>query len=97
MMFEKNLSDLVVQILVDAGVKRAYGVPGDATDLILASIHKRKDIDFFLIRAFTIKQRYIYIRLVSINQLCIRAKQDKLSTLYNRKIISQIHHDIINA
>ena len=49
-MFEKNLSDLVVQILVDAGVKRAYGVPGDATDLMLASIHKRKDIDFYLTR-----------------------------------------------
>lgn len=46
----KTLSDQVVQILSDAGVKRAYGVPGDAIDLILASIHGRKDFDFYLTR-----------------------------------------------
>lgn len=46
----KTLSDQVVQILVNAGVKRAYGVPGDAIDLILASIHQRPDFDFYLAR-----------------------------------------------
>ena len=46
----KTLSDLVVQILMDAGVRRAYGVPGDAIDLILASIHQRDDFDFYLTR-----------------------------------------------
>lgn len=46
----KTISDLVVQILVDAGLKRAYGVPGDAIDLILASIHGRDDFDFILTR-----------------------------------------------
>lgn len=46
----KTISDQVVQILVDAGVKYATGVPGDAIDLILASIHRRKDIDFYLTR-----------------------------------------------
>lgn len=45
-----TLSDQVVEILAEAGVKRAYGVPGDATDLILAAIHKRKDFDFILTR-----------------------------------------------
>lgn len=46
----KTVSDQVVQVLVDAGVKYATGVPGDAIDLILASIHRRKDIDFYLTR-----------------------------------------------
>ncbi len=46
----KTLSDQVVDILSQAGVKRAYGVPGDAIDLMLASIHKRPDFDFFLTR-----------------------------------------------
>ncbi len=46
----KTVSDQVIQILKDAGVYRAYGVPGDATDLMLASIHSRKDFDFILCR-----------------------------------------------
>ena len=46
----KTTSDQVVDILAEAGVKRAYGVPGDAIDLILASIHRRKDFDFILAR-----------------------------------------------
>ena len=46
----QTISDQVVQILVDAGVKYAVGVPGDAIDLILASIHRRKDINFYLTR-----------------------------------------------
>lgn len=46
----KTLSDQVVQILSDAGLNRAYGVPGDAIDLILASIHNRHDFDFYLTR-----------------------------------------------
>ncbi|PIZ04488.1 MAG: hypothetical protein COY58_03850 [Gammaproteobacteria bacterium CG_4_10_14_0_8_um_filter_38_16] len=46
----KTLSDQVVDILVGAGVKRAFGVPGDATDLILASIYNRDDFDFILTR-----------------------------------------------
>ncbi|MDF1761665.1 MAG: thiamine pyrophosphate-binding protein [Coxiellaceae bacterium] len=43
-------SDQVIQILHEAGIKRAYGVPGDATDLMLASIHTRDDFDFILCR-----------------------------------------------
>lgn len=46
----KTLSDQVVDILSEAGVHHAYGVPGDAMDLILASIHKRKDFNFILTR-----------------------------------------------
>lgn len=46
----KTISDQVVQILVDAGIHRAYGVPGDAIDLILASIHHRDDFQFYLTR-----------------------------------------------
>lgn len=46
----KTLSDQVVQILVDANVEWAAGVPGDAIDLILASIHRRDDIEFYLTR-----------------------------------------------
>lgn len=46
----KTTSDQVVQLLMDASVKRAYGVPGDAIDLILAAIHKQKEFDFFLTR-----------------------------------------------
>ncbi len=45
-----TLSDQVIQILSEAGISRAYGVPGDATDLMLASIHGRKDFDFILTR-----------------------------------------------
>ena len=46
----KTLSDQLVQILVDAGITRGYGVPGDAIDLVLAAIHKRDDFDFTLTR-----------------------------------------------
>ncbi len=46
----KTTSDQVIQILHEAGVRRAYGVPGDATDLMLASIHNRDDFDFVLCR-----------------------------------------------
>lgn len=46
----KTLSDQVVDILIDAGLTHAYGVPGDAMDLILASIHKRDDFKFYLTR-----------------------------------------------
>lgn len=46
----KTLSDQVIEILHEAGLQRAYGVPGDATDLMLASIHKRDDFDFILTR-----------------------------------------------
>ena len=45
-----TLSSQVVQILIDAGIKRAYGVPGDAIDLVLASIHQRSDFKFYLTR-----------------------------------------------
>lgn len=47
---KKTTSDQVIEILVDAGIKRAAGVPGDAIDLILASIHRRDDFDFYLTR-----------------------------------------------
>ena len=46
----KTTSDQVIDILVEAGVTMTYGVPGDATDLMLASIHGRSDIDFILTR-----------------------------------------------
>lgn len=46
----KTLSDQLIEILVRAGVKWACGVPGDATDLMLASIHNHSDIDFYLTR-----------------------------------------------
>ena len=46
----KTTSDQVIDILVEAGVTMTYGVPGDATDLMLASIHGRPDIDFILTR-----------------------------------------------
>jgi len=46
----KTLSDQVVQILYDAGIRRAFGVPGDAVDLILAAIHQRPDFEFYLTR-----------------------------------------------
>lgn len=46
----QTTSDQVIQILHEAGIKRAYGVPGDATDLMLASIHNRDDFDFILCR-----------------------------------------------
>lgn len=50
MIMAKTISDQVIEMLVEAGVKRCYGVPGDATDLMLASIHNRKEIDFILTR-----------------------------------------------
>ena len=46
----KTLSDLVVKILLDAGVTHAYGVPGDAIDLILDAIHRNENFDFYLTR-----------------------------------------------
>ena len=46
----KTTSDQVIEILVEAGVTWACGVPGDATDLMLASIHNSDDIEFYLTR-----------------------------------------------
>lgn len=46
----KTMSDQVIDVLVSAGVKRIFGLPGDAIDLILASIHRRSDVDFILTR-----------------------------------------------
>lgn len=46
----KTLSDQLVELLVEAGVTHAYGVPGDAMDLVLAAIHKRDDFTFYLTR-----------------------------------------------
>lgn len=46
----RTTSDQVIDILYEAGVRWACGVPGDATDLMLASIHERKDFDFYLTR-----------------------------------------------
>lgn len=46
----ETTSDQVIEILVQAGIRRAYGVPGDAIDLMLASIHAREDFDFILTR-----------------------------------------------
>lgn len=47
----KTLSDQVVQLLIDAGIQKAYGVPGDAIDLILSALHARQqEISFYLTR-----------------------------------------------
>lgn len=46
----KTVSDQVIEVLVQAGVRRAFGVPGDATNLLLNAIHSRKDIEFVLVR-----------------------------------------------
>ena len=45
-----TISDQVIDILVEAGANLAYGVPGDAIDLILSSISKRSDFEFILTR-----------------------------------------------
>jgi len=46
----KTISDQVIEILVESGITWACGVPGDATDLMLASIYTSPEIDFYLTR-----------------------------------------------
>lgn len=42
----KNLADLLVEVLVEAGVQRIYGVSGDSLNGITDSMRTRKDIQW---------------------------------------------------
>ncbi len=46
----KNVSDQIVQILTELGVKRIYGIPGDTIDSMMESLRKQSAIDFIVMR-----------------------------------------------
>ena len=50
MVFGKTVADIVVERLTGWGVKRVYGIPGDAINTIMDAIRKSKDIEFILVR-----------------------------------------------
>lgn len=45
-----NVSDQIVDILNQIGVKRIYGIPGDTIDSMMESLRKQKNIDFIVMR-----------------------------------------------
>ena len=49
-MAKKNVADLMVEVLVDAGVRRIYGVSGDSLNGITDSIRSRGDIQWVGVR-----------------------------------------------
>jgi pyruvate oxidase len=46
----KNVSDQIVTILTQLGVKRIYGIPGDTIDSLMESLRKQSTIDFIVMR-----------------------------------------------
>src|ERR1700757_2710587 len=49
-MVRKTVAELLVDVLVDAGVERVYGVPGDSLNGITDSIRVRQDISWVGVR-----------------------------------------------
>lgn len=45
-----NVSDQIVNILNQIGVKRIYGIPGDTIDSLMESLRKQNNIDFIILR-----------------------------------------------
>ena len=50
MVLGKTVADVVVERLVKWGVRRVYGIPGDAINTIMDTIRKSKEIEFVLVR-----------------------------------------------
>lgn len=46
----KNVSDQIVEFLIDIGVKHIYGIPGDTVDSIMESLRKQNKIRFVVCR-----------------------------------------------
>ncbi|MGE4336524.1 MAG: ubiquinone-dependent pyruvate dehydrogenase [Pigmentiphaga sp.] len=46
----KNVADLLVQTLIEAGVKRIYGVVGDSLNAVTESIRVRPELDWIAVR-----------------------------------------------
>lgn len=46
----RTMSDLIVEILKTAGVKRIYGIPGDTIDTLMESIRTDDEMEFILTR-----------------------------------------------
>ena len=46
----KRVADLLVDVLVEAGVKRIYGVSGDSLNGITDSIRTRREIEWIHVR-----------------------------------------------
>lgn len=46
----KNVADLLVQTLIEAGVKRIYGVVGDSLNAVTESIRVRPELDWVAVR-----------------------------------------------
>src|SRR5271155_1522396 len=49
-MSEKLVAEIIIETLVAAGVKRIYGVVGDALNGVLEEMRKRKDIEWVGVR-----------------------------------------------
>jgi pyruvate dehydrogenase (quinone) len=46
----KRVADLLVDVLLEAGVQRIYGVTGDSLNSVADAIHRRKEIGWFHVR-----------------------------------------------
>lgn len=46
----KNVSDQVVEILTQIGVKHIFGIPGDTIDSMMESLREQEAIDFIILR-----------------------------------------------
>lgn len=45
-----NVSDQIIKILAQIGVKHIFGIPGDTIDSMMESIRKQKDLEFIVLR-----------------------------------------------
>jgi pyruvate oxidase len=50
MVFGRTVADVVAEKLVKWGVKRVYGIPGDAINTIMDAIRRSKQLEFILVR-----------------------------------------------
>lgn len=46
----KNISDQIIEILSEIGVRHIFGIPGDTIDSLMESLRKQKEIEFIIMR-----------------------------------------------
>ena len=60
----KNVAELIIETLAEAGIRRVYGLPGDSLNGITDSIRRQKQVQWVHVRheetaAFAAARRHI--------------------------------------
>ena len=45
-----NVSDQIINMLANMGIKQIFGIPGDTIDSMMESIRKQNEIEFIVLR-----------------------------------------------